>query len=92
MNIVCNHCSCVHYFLSAQGACSFYELWNGQLLGMRWLDFFSCQFVLHSQLAHECIPIVGRQLGYRCGAAHALAGGLILTSQRLVVYRNNEHQ
>ena len=42
---------------------------------MRWLDFFSSQFVLHSQFAHECIPIVGCQLGYRCGAVHALAGG-----------------
>ena len=51
------------------------------LLGMRWFDFFSSQFVLLSQFAHECIPIVGRQLGYRCGAVHALAGGLILTSQ-----------
>ena len=51
------------------------------MFGKRWLDFFSYQFVLHLQFAHECIPIVGRQLGYRCGAAHALAGGLILTSQ-----------
>ena len=41
VNIVYNYGSCVHYFLSAQGACSFYELWNGQMLGKR--DHVFCE-------------------------------------------------
>ena len=46
-------------------------------LGRRWFVFFSSQFVLFSNFAHECIPIVDRQIGYRRGVVHVLVVGFV---------------
>ena len=85
----CEHCSQLWWLCSlflASSRCMFFpRSVEWPIVGYAMVVLFLISVVLHSQFAHEFIPIVGRQLCYRCGAAHGLVGGVFLTPQKLVV-------